>query len=201
MSVALMIIDMQVAGSDPSLGERGQPEAEDNAARLLAAWREKGDPVIHIRHDDMNPASPYAVGQPGHVFRPEVMPLPHETVIEKRTTNAFVGTDLMQVLEGYDADTIVVCGVHLEHCVGTTARMAGNLGFLVYLAADATASLSQATRGGTNWSAGDVHSMMRAVLDGDYVKVTDTDSMLALSAAGFEIPLDQTGGRAGQTLQ
>ncbi|MEL6750954.1 MAG: cysteine hydrolase family protein [Pseudomonadota bacterium] len=194
MSVALLIIDMQIAGSDPALGERGQPEAEANAARLLSAWRERGEPVIHIRHDDMNPESPYAPGKPGHAFRKEVAPLPHEEVVEKRTTNAFVGTDLMQVLEAHDAAQIVVCGVHLEHCVGTTARMAGNLGFMVYLAGDATASLSASTKGGTKWDADQVHSMMLAVLDGDFVKVSDTDALLALAGA-------EAGAPQGATLQ
>lgn len=194
MSVALMIIDMQIASSDPALGERGQPEAEANAARLLAAWRESGDPVIHIRHDDMNPSSPYAPGKPGHAFRPEVAPLPHEEVLEKRTTNAFVGTDLMQVLEAHNASQIVVCGVHLEHCVGTTARMAGNLGFMVYLAGDATASLSTATKGGTKFDADAVHTMMLSILDGDYVKVSDTDTLLTLAAG-------EQGAPEGTTLQ
>ncbi|MDA8870146.1 cysteine hydrolase [Rhizobiaceae bacterium] len=191
MTTALLIIDMQIAGSDPALGERGQPQAEANAALLLGAWRAQGLPVIHIRHDDMNPQSPYAPGKPGHAFRREVAPLPHEEVVEKRTTNAFVGTDLMQVLEGHGASDLVVCGVHLEHCVGTTARMAGNLGFLVYLAADATASLSNVTKDGTVWSAEDVHSMMTAVLDGDFVKVSDTATMLELIGASS----------AGETLQ
>jgi nicotinamidase-related amidase len=194
MSVALMIIDMQIAGSDPTLGERGQLEAEANAARLLAAWRERGEPVIHIRHDDMNPDSPYALGKPGHAFRAEVAPLPHEEVVEKRTTNAFVGTDLMQVLEAHDASQIVVCGVHLEHCVGTTARMAGNLGFMVYLAGDATASLSNASKGGTRFTADEIHSMMLAVLDGDFVKVSDTETLLALFGA-------EQGAPEGATIQ
>lgn len=194
MSVALLIIDMQIAGSDPALGERGQLDAEKNAARLLEAWRERGDPIIHIRHDDMNPNSPYAPGQPGHAFRPEVAPLPHEEVIEKRTTNAFVGTDLMQALEGYNASQIVVAGVHLEHCVGTTARMAGNLGFMVYLAGDATASLSTHSKSGEKFSADEVHKMMLSVLDGDFVKVSDTDTLLTLAGADGAIP-------EGATLQ
>lgn len=194
MSVALLIIDMQLAGSDPLLGERGQPDAEANAAKLLQAWRERGDPVIHIRHDDMNPDSPYAPGKPGHVFCPEVAPLPHEEVIEKRTTNAFVGTDLMQALEAYDASQIVIAGFHLEHCVGTSARMAGNLGFMVYLAGDATASLSCFDNKGRKWSADDIHAMQLAVLNGDFVKVSETDTLLALVNAEGAVP-------EGATLQ
>lgn len=183
MSAVLMIVDMQKGGRDPKLGECGQPDAETNAGRLLAHWREQGFPVVHIRHDDMNPDSPYAPGSPGHAFMDEVAPLLSEEVVEKRTTNAFVGTDLMQVLESHGSAQIVICGVHLEHCVGTTARMAGNLGFLVYLAADATASLSNAAKDGRKWSADDVHALTLAVLDGDYVKVSDTETLIAL--AGF----------------
>ncbi len=183
MSATLLIIDMQKAGKDPVLGQRGQPDAEVNAAKLLACWRERGDPVVHIRHDDMNPQSPYAPDKPGHAFMPEVAPLPHEEVIEKRTTNAFVGTDLMQALEAHGCAQLVVCGVHLEHCVGTTARMAGNLGFMVFLAADATASLEQTDRNGNKWSADDVHALTLSVLDGDYVKITDTETLMALADA------------------
>lgn len=182
MSVVLMIIDMQKGGRDPALGTCGQPQAETRAGELLDHWRDQGLPVIHIRHDDMNPDSPYAPGSPGHAFMDEVAPLPHEEVVEKRTTNAFVGTDLMQVLEGYGSTQIVVCGVHLEHCVGTTARMAGNLGFTVFLASDATAALSKTSKDGRQWTADEVHALTLAVLDGDYVKVSDTDALIALTS-------------------
>jgi len=188
MSAVLMIIDMQQGGRDPSLGTCGQPQAEINAGRLLKHWREHGYPVIHIRHDDTNPESPYAPENPGHAFMPEVAPLPHEEVVDKRTTNAFVGTDLMQVLEAHGSTQIVVCGMHLEHCVGTTARMAGNLGFMVYLAADATASLSSKGKDGQNWTAEEVHALTLAVLDGDYVKVSETDTLIALASRPADHP-------------
>lgn len=183
MSATLILIDMQKAANDPILGERGQLGAEANAARLLEAWRERGDPVVHIRHDDMDPASPYAPGEPGHAFNPIVAPLPHEMVVEKRTTNGFVGTDLMQVLEGFGHSQLVVCGVHLEFCVSTTARMAGNLGFMVFLAGDATASIAKRDASGRLWSAEDVHALSLAILDGSFVKVSDTDTLLALADA------------------
>ena len=52
MTATLMMIDIQVAGDDPSLGRRGQPEAEANAARLLAHWRSLGNPIIHTPNID-----------------------------------------------------------------------------------------------------------------------------------------------------
>ena len=181
MTATLMLIDLQQGGDDPSLGRRGQPDAEKNAARLLNHWRSLDNPIIHIRHDSMDPNSPYAPDSPGNDFLPEVAPLDHETVIDKRTNNAFIGTDLMMMLEDNGTTELVVCGVHLEHCVESTVRMAGNLGFMVYLAADATASLDHVDHSGKKWVAEDVHALTLAILNGDYVKVVNCDDLIGAS--------------------
>ncbi|MCB8829961.1 isochorismatase family protein, partial [Escherichia coli] len=56
---ALLVIDVQNAIDDPKWGRRGQPDAEAQIARLLGAWRERRLPVVHIKHDSTDPASPY----------------------------------------------------------------------------------------------------------------------------------------------
>lgn len=179
MSATLVLIDIQKAIDDPSWGRRGQPEAEENAARLLAHWRELGNPIVHIRHDSMNPASPYAPDGPGNAFKPEVAPLSHETIVEKRTNNAFIGTDLMQALEELGSSDLVVCGVLLENSVESTVRMAGNLGFMVFLAADATASMDRTDINGKKWSAEDVHALTLGILDGEYAKVMSSADLIS----------------------
>ena len=78
----------------------GQPDAVLKSSELLNHWRALGNPIVHICQDSMDPASPYAPDKPSHDFKDEVAPLDHETIVEKRTNNAFIGTDLMQVLEG-----------------------------------------------------------------------------------------------------
>ena len=47
---ALLIIDVQQGLAEASLGERNNPQAENNMAALLAAWRQRQWPLIHIRH-------------------------------------------------------------------------------------------------------------------------------------------------------
>jgi nicotinamidase-related amidase len=175
MSAILVLIDIQNAIDDPVWGTRGQPDAEANCAKLLSHWRELGNPIVHIRHDSMDPNSPYAPEQPGNEFKSIVAPLEHEPVVEKRTNNAFIGTDLMQVLEEYQTSDLVVCGVLLENSVESTVRMAGNLGFMVYLAIDAN---------GKKWLPEDVHALTLAILDGEYAKVVSSDALMAEPASG-----------------
>jgi len=92
---ALLIIDVQRAIDDPSWGDdRNNPGAERNIAKLLARWRERGWPIVHVRHASREPNSTYRKGQPGFEFKAEVMPREGERVVEKQTNSAFIGTDL-----------------------------------------------------------------------------------------------------------
>ncbi|MEK9969782.1 MAG: isochorismatase family protein, partial [Ferrovibrio sp.] len=98
---ALLVIDLQHAIDAPYhaiVGPRNNPSAEQVVATLLASWRSSGRPIIHIRHDSIFSDSAYRPGQPGNDFKPEAAPLPGETVIGKRTNNAFIDTGLEQHL-------------------------------------------------------------------------------------------------------
>ena len=90
----LILIDQQKAMAHPKWGPRNNPDAERNIARLLAAWRERGWPIIHVRHDSTYPDSPFRPGQEGNDFLPLTAPRPGETVVVKRVTSAFIDTDL-----------------------------------------------------------------------------------------------------------
>jgi nicotinamidase-related amidase len=111
MSPALLIIDVQNAIDDPRWrqhGGRNHPHAEHHIARLLEAWRERGQPIYHIRHDSQFPDSPYRPGQPGNDFKAEVAPLPGEPVIAKQTNSAFIGTDLEHRLRSAGHTTLFI---------------------------------------------------------------------------------------------
>jgi nicotinamidase-related amidase len=50
-SPTLIVIDVQQALDDPGYGQRNNPEAERNIARVIEAWRKRGAPLIHVRHE------------------------------------------------------------------------------------------------------------------------------------------------------
>lgn len=177
---ALLIVDMQQAIDDPKCGRRGQPQVEANLQRLLEAWRERRLPVVHIRHDSTDPQSPYRPGTPGNDFKTEVAPQLGEPVVDKRTNNAFVGTDLMDVLDELQIRSLVIGGVLLENSVDATVRMAANLGFEVTVPADAVASTERTDLQGREWSAEDVHALTLAVLQGEYAQVATTETVIGM---------------------
>ena len=180
---ALLIVDLQKAFDDPRYSRRNNPDAEANTGRLLAAWRRTGRPVIHVQHLSREADSPYRPGQPGCDFKDEVRPQAGELVIQKSTNNAFIDTGLGPYLEDKDIRTLVVTGVATNNSVETTVRMAGNLGYETYLAADATATADRADLVGRVWRAEEIQALTLANLHGEYAIVTSTEAILARISA------------------
>ena len=183
MADTLILIDIQVGFDSPVWGKRNNMNAETNAARLLNHWRAQGWPVIHVCHSSETPESPLAPGLSGHAFKPEVTPLPGETIIEKSVNSAFIGTDLLNRLQKSGAIKLVICGLTTPHCVSTTSRMAANYGFEVMLVEDACAAFS--SNADMSWKLGAaqldpqlVHDSAVAHLHGEFVTALQTVSFL-----------------------
>ena len=184
-STALIIIDVQHGIDDPSWGRRNNADAESNIARLLAAWRARDMSVIHVRHDSTEPDSTYRPGQPGNTFKPEVLPLSNETIIPKRTNSAFIGTNLESHLREAGIDELIATGVITNNSVEATVRMAGNLGFEVYVVSDAMATVDKRDLNGRHWAAEEVHALSLANMAGEYATVLTAEEVLkSLSATG-----------------
>ena len=177
-AAALLVIDVQNGFDHPSRGRRNNPRAEANIARLLDAWRAAAKPIFHIKHNSTDPESAYRPGQSGNDFKPQTRPLPGEAVVEKTTNSAFIGTDLERRLRESNIHALVVTGVTTNHCVETTVRMAGNLGFDTYLVSDATATTDLRDLDGRLWPAEDVHTLSLANMQGECATVITTDKAL-----------------------
>lgn len=180
---ALMIVDMQAAIDDPRWGELNNPGAEANVAALLAAWREAGLPVLHIRHDSPQTASPYRAGTPGHGFKPCAAPLPSEPVFAKETTSAFADGRLDAALTRLGVACLVVCGVLTQNAVEATARSAGDLGYRVFVVEDACRASAKIDLAGRRWSAEEIHAISLANLSGEYARIVTTPAAVAAARA------------------
>jgi nicotinamidase-related amidase len=177
-NAALVIIDVQKAIDHPSWGQRNNPQAETRMVDLLTAWRSTQRPIFHIRHMSREPLSTYRPGQEGNEFKPEVMPLEGERVIEKSTNSAFIGTTLEAELRSAEIKTLVITGFITNNSVEATVRMAGNLGFETYLVADATATFDRNDFNGRPHPAEEVHAMSLANLHQEYAEVVHTADIL-----------------------
>ena len=175
---ALLIIDMQKGMQSPTLPPRNNLQAEANIARLLAAWRDTGRPVVFVRHISRSPTSVFAPGQSGVEFQEAFLPLAHEHVVEKNVPDAFINTGLERWLHARGISDVVIAGVSTNNSVEATARTAGNLGFSTVVVADACFTFDKTDFGGTLRSAEEVHLMALANLHGEYAEVRAADDIL-----------------------
>ena len=180
--VALLLIDIQKGLDEVDFygGSRNNPQAEKQAAALLARWRSLGLPVFHIRHSSQNPDSPLHASKKGFAIKEEVNPREGEPVITKNVNSAFIGTDLLDLLKQVPTRTVVLAGLTTNHCVSSTARMAGNLGLKTYVVSDAVAAFDNKDLNGNRLDAELMHQTALASMQEEFATVTDTNHILSL---------------------
>jgi nicotinamidase-related amidase len=181
---ALLLIDVQQGMDDPRWGPRNNPDAEQQIGALLAGWRQARWPVIHVQHMSTEPASPLRPELPGNAFKPEAAPREGEPVFQKTVNSAFIGTTLEAHLRREGIHALVIVGLTTDHCVSTTIRMAGNLGFDVVVVEDATATFERTGPDGVRYSAEQMHRLALASLHGEFGQVQSARDVLARLHAG-----------------
>lgn len=138
-AAALVVVDVQKGFDDVSYwGERNNPDCERNVARLIAAWRTLEWPIVFVRHDSVVSDSPLRLDSPGNEFKDVIVGEP-DLLVTKSVHSAFLGEpDLDVWLRRHRIAGVVVCGIQTNMCCETTARQAGDLGYDMQFAIDAT---------------------------------------------------------------
>jgi nicotinamidase-related amidase len=178
MSRALVIIDIQrdyfPGGAYPLVG----PEvAAANAKRVLEAFRDNGEPIVHLQHVwDAPDATFMRPGTDGIEIHADVAPEDDETVLRKTEPNGFVGTALERELRGHGVEEVVVAGMMSSMCVDATVRAAVDLGFTATVVHDACAApdlefAGEAIPGAT------VHGAFMAALGDGYARLVRADEL------------------------
>lgn len=68
--LALVVVDVQQGFDDEAYwGRRDNHRCEENVQLLLEAWRDRGRPVVLVRHDSDDAASPLHRTSPGNALR------------------------------------------------------------------------------------------------------------------------------------
>lgn len=189
---ALLVIDVQyrTVGTRPlpffeavkefptSCGEAAWP-AVANIARLLAAFRAAGRPVLypHVAPKAATDAGrlggkvPAIMGVPerGYHFVDEVAPQEGDVVLPKKHPSAFFGTPLVSHLVDLGVDTLFVTGCTTSGCVRASAVDAFAYNFHVVVPHDAVYDRSDT-----------VHRVNLFDLAQKYADVVDTDEAIHL---------------------
>lgn len=171
---ALIMIDVQKAFEDKKWGERNNPDAEKNMKIVLDKCREYQWEIIHIQHISDDPESVFYEKGEGFPIKQIVTPLQQEKVITKRVNSAFIGTDLDEYLQTCQIETTAIVGLTTPHCVSTTTRASGNLGYKTYLLSDATAAFGMKDHYGEFIDADIIHHLSLATIHDEFANVLTT---------------------------
>jgi maleamate amidohydrolase len=153
----------------------------ESAARVLAAAREHGVPVIHTRVEfapDGRDGGLFVHKVPAlrHLFgggplselMPEVAPVEGELVVVKQYASCFFGTSLAATLTASGIDTVVLAGVSTSGCIRATGVDAVQHGFVPVVVADAVGD-----------RAGGTHEANLFDLQAKYAEVVDEQTAVA----------------------
>ena len=174
----LLPIDMQQGFDAPGWPRRWNEQVDANGLALLVEWRARGRPIIHVRHDSIEPGSSLAPRTPGNDFRPGFGPDGDEPLIRKSVNSAFIGTDLDLQLKRLGAKHVVAFGISTDMCVSTTIRTGANMGWDMILVPDACDCFDLPDGAGGTIPAEEVHRAHVATLLFEFCRGLSTGELI-----------------------
>ena len=172
----LIMVDFQNTYTEGVMELDGWEPALDAAASLLATARDTGTTVIHIVHDGGD-GSPYDTHAEIGQIHPKVAPVDGEAVVVKTAPNAYVGTNLDELVDAAGHDDVILCGFMTNMCVAFTAEGTFLHGKKPTVVADACATRPLQTSIATVSAEQLHHSALATIADLYGVVVPDANSL------------------------
>lgn len=138
-SATLILIDYQNTYTRGVMELDGWQGALDAGAALLARAREAGAEVIHVINDG-GEGTPYDIRAEIGRIHPKVAPVDGETVVVKTLPDAFLDTELADLVDAAGNKDVVIAGFMTHMCVAFTAQGAFLRGNRPTVVADASAT-------------------------------------------------------------
>lgn len=175
---ALLVIDLQneylPTGKLPLVNIK---QTAANAVNVIAKARQEGTQVIHVQHIGKAESPIFQPSSNGIEFQDIVKPQANETVVIKNQINAFLNTNLKEILDSNEVTELVVIGAMSHICIDAAVRAASDFGYKVKVIHDACATLDLEFSG-VKIPAAHVHTTIMAAFEFAYAQVISTEDYI-----------------------
>ena len=103
-----------------------------------------------------------------------------EIILTKNVNSAFIGTGLDEILKNLNVNTLVIVGMTTNHCISTSVRMAGNLGYETFLINDSTACYNTLGFDGEEIDCEVIYNISIANLKDEFAKIINSKKLFNL---------------------
>lgn len=135
---ALLVVDVQLGAFDGELCPviSGSDQLLANVSQLIDAARTSNVDVVFIQHC-ARAGEVFEQGTARWQIHPKIGPIEGEPIVAKHESSAFNRTNLHDILQSLNIDSLIICGLQSEHCVTNTSLSALALGYALTIAQDA----------------------------------------------------------------
>lgn len=181
-NTALLLVDIQNIYFEEGPYLLYEPEiASANASKILEKFRDLDLPIIHIKHmfsslENYSMEEKYLLD-----FHKYVSPIDNEILLKKNFPNAFLHTELYNILKLKQIQHIVVVGMMSHMCIDTTVRAAKNYDLQVTVVGDACTTMSL-NYNNSSYDSVCVHNVYMAGLASGFANVISSKEFLSLTS-------------------
>lgn len=135
MQSALVVIDMQLGSFTPRAARHDSAGVVSRMNMLAGMVRSRNGLVVFVQQDGP-PGDPHYPETPGWYLLPELEARPSDRFVRKSACDAFLGTDLSEILRSSSVEQLIITGCATDFCVDTTVRSALAQGYRTIVPGD-----------------------------------------------------------------